>query len=159
MTGHGAPTSTNLSGMPVPVFNYPHSKEIFSAAQSDPPMAQLCAIPLLPLAPRSRVWHLPLLSLLKEMQRAVRPPFLQTGQPSCPHRTSPSSVTSFAVLSKGLDLVTVLHSLCPGPCTKVRHTCWVSSFTASMQILLTSQGALQRPSRLVFTDVANAINA
>ncbi|KFQ11641.1 Uncharacterized protein C3orf18, partial [Leptosomus discolor] len=38
-------------------------------------------------------------------------------------------------------------------------TCWVSSFTASMQILLTSQGALQRPSRLVFTDVANAINA
>ncbi|PKU38396.1 hypothetical protein llap_11297 [Limosa lapponica baueri] len=27
------------------------------------------------------------------------------------------------------------------------------------QILLTSQGALQRPSRLVFTDVANAINA
>ncbi|KFQ81157.1 Uncharacterized protein C3orf18, partial [Phaethon lepturus] len=37
--------------------------------------------------------------------------------------------------------------------------CWVSSFTASMQILLTSQGALQRPSRLVFTDVANAINA
>ncbi|KFP64821.1 Uncharacterized protein C3orf18, partial [Cariama cristata] len=37
--------------------------------------------------------------------------------------------------------------------------CWVSSFTASMQILLTSQGALQRPSRLVFTDVASAINA
>ncbi|KFV67516.1 Uncharacterized protein C3orf18, partial [Dryobates pubescens] len=37
--------------------------------------------------------------------------------------------------------------------------CWGSSFTASMQILLTSQGALQRPSRLVFTDVANAINA
>uniref|UniRef100_A0A8C9LCP5 Chromosome 3 open reading frame 18 n=1 Tax=Pavo cristatus TaxID=9049 RepID=A0A8C9LCP5_PAVCR len=27
------------------------------------------------------------------------------------------------------------------------------------KILLTSQGALQRPSRLVFTDVANAINA
>uniref|UniRef100_A0A669Q6X6 Chromosome 3 open reading frame 18 n=1 Tax=Phasianus colchicus TaxID=9054 RepID=A0A669Q6X6_PHACC len=27
------------------------------------------------------------------------------------------------------------------------------------QVLLTSQGALQRPSRLVFTDVANAINA
>ncbi|KAF1481374.1 hypothetical protein FQV11_0011835, partial [Eudyptes moseleyi] len=27
------------------------------------------------------------------------------------------------------------------------------------RILLTSQGALQRPSRLVFTDVANAINA
>ncbi|KFW04758.1 Uncharacterized protein C3orf18, partial [Eurypyga helias] len=38
-------------------------------------------------------------------------------------------------------------------------TRWGSSFTASMQILLTSQGALQRPSRLVFTDVANAINA
>ncbi|KFO75992.1 Uncharacterized protein C3orf18, partial [Cuculus canorus] len=37
--------------------------------------------------------------------------------------------------------------------------CRVSSFTASTQILLTSQGALQRPSRLVFTDVANAINA
>ncbi|KFP40145.1 Uncharacterized protein C3orf18, partial [Chlamydotis macqueenii] len=40
-----------------------------------------------------------------------------------------------------------------------RQPCWVSSFPASMQILLTSQGALQRPSRLVFTDVANAIHA
>ncbi|KFO86867.1 Uncharacterized protein C3orf18, partial [Buceros rhinoceros silvestris] len=43
--------------------------------------------------------------------------------------------------------------------TSQSKICWVSSFTASMQILLTSQGALQRPSRLVFTDVANAINA
>lgn len=30
---------------------------------------------------------------------------------------------------------------------------------AALQVLLPSQGALQRPSRLVFTDVANAINA
>ncbi|KFQ33985.1 Uncharacterized protein C3orf18, partial [Merops nubicus] len=38
-------------------------------------------------------------------------------------------------------------------------TPWVSPSAASTQILLPSQGALQRPSRLVFTDVANAINA
>ncbi|XP_010019920.1 PREDICTED: uncharacterized protein C3orf18 homolog [Nestor notabilis] len=34
-----------------------------------------------------------------------------------------------------------------------------SSQASQSKILLTSQGALQRPSRLVFTDVANAINA
>ncbi|XP_067424158.1 uncharacterized protein C3orf18 homolog isoform X2 [Emydura macquarii macquarii] len=34
-----------------------------------------------------------------------------------------------------------------------------SSQATQSKILLTSQGALQRPSRLVFTDVANAINA
>lgn len=62
-------------------------------------------------------------------------------------------------LSKSLILVAILCSLCPSTCTEQGQTCWVSSFTASMQILLTSQGALQRPSRLVFTDVANAINA
>ncbi|XP_031454425.1 uncharacterized protein C3orf18 homolog [Phasianus colchicus] len=34
-----------------------------------------------------------------------------------------------------------------------------SSQASQSKVLLTSQGALQRPSRLVFTDVANAINA
>ncbi|XP_015729994.1 uncharacterized protein C3orf18 homolog isoform X2 [Coturnix japonica] len=34
-----------------------------------------------------------------------------------------------------------------------------SSQASQSKILLTSQGTLQRPSRLVFTDVANAINA
>ncbi|KFO57952.1 Uncharacterized protein C3orf18, partial [Corvus brachyrhynchos] len=34
-----------------------------------------------------------------------------------------------------------------------------SQSPAPLQVLLTSQGALQRPSRLVFTDMANAINA
>ncbi|XP_029455394.1 uncharacterized protein C3orf18 homolog [Rhinatrema bivittatum] len=34
-----------------------------------------------------------------------------------------------------------------------------SSQASQSKILLTSQGQLQRPSRLVFTDVANAINA
>lgn len=34
-----------------------------------------------------------------------------------------------------------------------------SELSCSLQVLLTGQGALQRPSRLVFTDVANAINA
>lgn len=34
-----------------------------------------------------------------------------------------------------------------------------SSQASHSKVLLPSQGALQRPSRLVFTDVANAINA
>lgn len=33
------------------------------------------------------------------------------------------------------------------------------SLTVSLQTTLPSQGTLQRPSRLVFTDVANAIHA
>lgn len=43
--------------------------------------------PFLPLIPRSGVWYLSLLLLLRELQRAVRSPLglLQTGQPSYSH--------------------------------------------------------------------------
>ncbi|XP_069062865.1 uncharacterized protein C3orf18 homolog [Pleurodeles waltl] len=40
-----------------------------------------------------------------------------------------------------------------------RDAASASSQASQNKILLTSQGPLQRPSRLVFTDVANAINA
>ena len=59
------------SRKPVPVFDHPHSTEIFPNAQTDPPQAQLFTIPILPSVWRRRTQHLPLLPLLRKLQRAI----------------------------------------------------------------------------------------
>lgn len=49
--------------------DHPSGTDIFPNAQSYPPLVQLCAVPSLPLVPRSRAQH-----LLQELQRTVRSP-------------------------------------------------------------------------------------
>jgi len=67
-----------------PVVDYPHGKEIFLNTQSEPSWLSLVPFPcFLTLVPKSRGQCLPLLPLLKELQRAVRSPLslLHSGEP------------------------------------------------------------------------------
>lgn len=80
----------HLTGKPVPVFGHPHSRETSPNAWTEPPQAQLCADPHMPLAASGRGWCLPLRSRPQEAAEVTsRPPSLQetTQVPSglCPH--------------------------------------------------------------------------
>lgn len=50
---------------PFPISDSPHSEEMFPDTHSEPPLAQLCAIPIPPRLPRSRSQQLPLLPFLR----------------------------------------------------------------------------------------------
>lgn len=63
--------STISLGILLRVSDHPQGKEKFPNAQSDPSLVLLFAIPILPMVPRSRAWHLPFLPS-QELQRAVR---------------------------------------------------------------------------------------
>lgn len=54
---------SHLCGKPIPVFDHPHSEEIFPDAQSEPSLAQLCAVPV----------H----SVISDQEQSLEPP---TGQ-------------------------------------------------------------------------------
>ena len=74
-----------LSKMSVPVFDHTHDKEVSPNVHAELSSSVLFLY-VLSSAPRSRAWHLPLLPLLRELQRLMRSPLglLQTGQPQCP---------------------------------------------------------------------------
>lgn len=84
----------HLTGKPVLVFGHPHSRETSPNAWTEPPQAQLCADPHMPLAASGRGWCLPLRSRPQEAAEVTsRPPSLQetTQVPSglCPHSGEP----------------------------------------------------------------------
>ena len=67
---HWQPWYTNHpSWKPVSWFAIPHSKNILPNVLFEPPLAQFCAIPILSTVPRSKAQRIPLLPLLRELQR------------------------------------------------------------------------------------------
>ena len=67
---HRAPTAS--LGSLFPAFDQLHGSDVSPSAQSDFPLEQVCAIPILPSVRGSRAQHLPLLPLLRAVMLSLR---------------------------------------------------------------------------------------
>lgn len=83
-------TSTRSLGKPVPVFDQPHRREMFPNVQCDPPLLQLCTIPMHPVISfhgketGTSLSTSPSQEVVKSNEAFCLPFFLQTRQPRCP---------------------------------------------------------------------------